>query len=151
MRNLGISLAFLCLVAMPVWAGTKTLLNVDKNGLALQGYDPVAFFIENKPLKGKPEFKSAYHGATYLFVSAENKVRFEKEPAKYEPAFGGFCAFGVSHNKLVEIDPEAFQIVDGRLLLQYSKGVQNDFNKDMQGNLAKAKANWPVLVEKKGK
>jgi hypothetical protein len=73
------------------------------------------------------------------------------EPAKYEPAFGGFCAYGVSRNKLVEIDPEAFQIVDGRLLLQYSKGVRNDFNKDTQGNLAKANANWPMLLENKGK
>jgi len=69
----------------------------------------------------------------------------------YEPAFGGFCAFGVSRNKLVEIDPEAFQIVDGRLLLQYSKGVRSDFNKDAQGNLTRAKANWPALVERKGK
>ena len=132
-------------------AGNKALINLDKNGLALQGYDPVAFFAENKPIKGSPDFKSSYQGATYLFASAENKLRFEKEPAKYEPAFGGFCAFGVSRNKLVEIDPEAFQIVDGRLLLQYSKGVRDDFNKDPKGNLAKANANWPALVEKKGK
>jgi hypothetical protein len=86
-----------------------------------------------------------------LFVSAENEKLFEKEPSKYRPSFGGFCAYGVSRNKLVEIDPEAFQIVDGHLLLQYSKGVRNDFNKDVQGNLAKAKQNWPALVEKKGK
>ena len=151
MKKIGLLLACLTLVATPLVAGTKALLNVDKNGLALQGYDPVAFFTKNTPVKGKPEYKSTDQGVTYLFASAENKMRFEKEPAKYEPAFGGFCAFGVSRNKLVEIDPEAFQIVDGRLLLQYSKGVRNDFNKDAQGNLAKANANWPVLVEKKGK
>jgi YHS domain-containing protein len=151
MRKFVSLLVFVPFVATTLFAGTKSLLNVDKNGLAIQGYDPVAFVTESKPVKGKPEFKSSYQGATYLFVSAENKMRFDKEPNKYEPAFGGFCAYGVSRNKLVEIDPEAFQIVDGHLLLQYSKGVRNDFNKDTQGNLAKAKSNWPVLLEKKGK
>ena len=151
MRKLVSLLVFLPFIATSLLAETKSLLNVDKNNLAIQGYDPVAFFTENKPIKGRPEFKSTYEGAIYLFASAENKMLFEKEPSKYRPAFGGFCAYGVSRNKLVEIDPEAFQIVDGHLLLQYSKGVRNDFNKDVQGNLAKAKQNWPTLVEKKGK
>ena len=141
---------FLPLVATSALAETKSLQNLDKNNLAIQGYDPVAFFTENKAIKGKPEFKSSHEGAMYLFASAENKKLFEKEPSKYRPAFGGFCAFGVSRNKLVEIDPEAFQIVDGHLLLQYSKGVRNDFNKDVHGNLAKANQNWPALVERKG-
>jgi len=150
MKKFACILTFL-VMATPLLAQTKTLLNLDKNGLALQGYDPVAFFTQNKPVKGKPEFKSTHQGTTYYFASEEDKARFDQEPAKFEPAFGGFCAYGVSRNKLVEIDPEAFQIVDGRLLLQYSKGVRNDFNKDTQGNLAKANANWPGLVEKKGK
>ena len=144
------ALLFLVL-ATPLLAQTKSLLNLDKKGLALQGYDPVAFFTQNKPVMGQPEFKSTDHGATYYFASAENKALFDKEPAKYEPAFGGFCAYGVSRNKLVEIDPAAFQVVDGRLLLQYSKSVRNDFNKDTNGNLAKADGNWPGLVERKGK
>jgi YHS domain-containing protein len=150
MKKLGFFLTFLVLVS-PLLAQTKTLFNLQKDGVAIQGYDPVAFFTDNKPVKGRPEFKSIHHGATYYFASEENKALFDKEPAKYEPAFGGFCAYGVSHNKLVQIDPEAFQIVDGRLLLQYSKGVQKDFNKDTRGNLAKADGNWPGLVEKKGK
>jgi YHS domain-containing protein len=150
MRKLGL-LFFSLTLAIPLFGQTKSLLNLDKNGLAVQGYDPVAFFTESKPVKGKMEFKSVHEGATYYFASAEDKALFDKEPAKYEPAFGGFCAYGVSRNKLVEIDPEAFQVVDGRLLLQYSKGVRNDFNKDTQGNLSKAKANWPALSEKKSK
>ena len=137
--------------ALPVLAQTKSLLNLDKSGLAIQGYDPVAFFTGNKPVKGKPEFHSTHRSATYRFASQEHKELFEKNPAKYEPAFGGYCAYGVSRNKLVEIDVEAFQIVDGKLLLQYSKGVRNDFNKEPKGNLAKANTNWPALVEKKGK
>jgi hypothetical protein len=76
---------------------------------------------------------------------------FKGNPSKYEPAFGGYCAYGVSRGKLAEIDVTAFQIVDGRLLLQYSKSVRSSFNEDTKGNLGKADANWPGLVEKKGK
>jgi YHS domain-containing protein len=137
--------------ALPLAAQTKTLLNLDKNGLAIQGYDPVAFFTDGKPAKGNPEFPARHNGALYYFASKEHRDVFQADPAKYEPAFGGYCAYGVSRNKLVEIEVDAFQIVDGRLLLQYSKGVRADFNKDTKGNLSKADANWPALVEKKGK
>jgi YHS domain-containing protein len=132
-------------------AAEKSLLNLDKGGVAIQGHDPVAFFTVKAPVKGHSEFSSEYHGAKYLFRSAKSKSAFDAEPAKYEPQFGGYCAYGVSKGKLVEIDPAAFQIVDGRLLLQYSKGVRDDFNKDAGGNLKKAEENWPKLVEKKGK
>lgn len=138
-------------LALPVFAQNKTLLNLDKSGVAIQGYDPVAFFTDNKPVKGDPKFVAKRDGAIYLFASKEHKELFAKEPAKYEPAFGGYCAYGVSRNKLVEIDVDASQIVDGKLLLQYSKGVRDDFNKDVKGNLAKADANWPALLAKKGK
>jgi YHS domain-containing protein len=138
-------------LALPLMAQSKTLLNLDKAGLAIQGYDPVAFFTDHKPLKGNPEFSVRHNGALYYFASQEHRDLFKADPAKYEPAFGGYCAYGVSRNKLVEIDVNAFQIVDGRLLLQYSKGVRDDFNKDTKGNLAKADGNWTGLVEKKGK
>lgn len=133
------------------FAADKSLLNLDREGLAIQGYDPVAFFTVKAPIKGSPEFVSQFHGATYRFHSAKNKAAFDADPAKYEPRFGGFCAFGVSKGKLVEIDVNAFQIVDGTLLLQYSPGVRDEFNQDSAGNLKKAEANWPKLVEKKGK
>jgi ABC-type amino acid transport substrate-binding protein len=113
--------------------GHKVLVLKNKDGVAILGYDPVAYFTENKPVKGNPKFQSEYEGANY------------------EPAFGGFCAYDVSRNKLVGVDVEAFHIVNGRLLLQYSKGVRNDFNKDPQGNLARADQNWPALVGKHGK
>ena len=138
-------------LALLAFAQSKSLLNLDKSGLAIKGYDPVAFFTDSKPVVGKPELGYRHNGALYHFSSREHRDAFKADPAKYEPAFGGYCAFGVSRNKLVEIDVEAFQIVDGKLLLQYSKGVRDDFNKDARGNLAKANANWPVLVEKKGK
>lgn len=138
-------------LALPVLAQTKTLVNLDKSGVAIQGYDPVAFFTDNKPVKGKPEFASKHDGAVYFFASQEHKDLFDKDAAKYEPAYGGYCAYGVSKNKLVKIDVDAFQIVNGRLLLQYSKGVRDDFNKEREGNLAKAEQNWPGLVDNKGK
>jgi len=129
----------------------KTLENLDKNGVAIQGYDPVAFFTQNKPVLGSPQFQSSYKGATYHFVSAEDKAAFDANPAKYEPQFGGFCAYGVSVGRLVPIKVEAFQIVNGRLLLQYDLDVKDKFNKDQTGNLQKADQNWPGLVEKKGR
>jgi len=146
-----VSILLFVSLATPLLAQSKTLLNLDKTGVAIQGYDPVAFFVDHKPVKGKAEFSTSHDGATYLFSSKEHKELFDKEPGKYEPVFGGYCAYGVSHNKLAQIDVDAFQIVDGRLLLQYSKSVRDDFNKDTKGNLAKAESNWPGLVEKKGK
>lgn len=141
------------IVALPVFAQTasKTLVNVDETGVAIQGYDPVAFFTDSKPVKGDQKFLVKHDGAIYFFASKEHKDLFKADPVKYIPEFGGYCAYGVSKNKLVEIDVDAFQIVDGKLLLQYSKGVRDDFNADAKGNLAKANANWTGLVEKKGK
>jgi len=138
-------------LALPVFAQTKTLLNLDESGVAIQGYDPVAFFTDHQPVKGDQKFLVKHNGAIYFFASKEHKDLFKADPAKYEPEFGGYCAYGVSRNKLVEIEVDAFQIVDGKLLLQYSKGVRDDFNKDAKANLAKAASNWPELVAKKGK
>ncbi len=150
MKKLSLILLVLGL-ALPVFAQTKTLLNLDRDGLAIQGYDPVAFFTDQKPVKGDAKYVFKHEGAVYFFASKEHRDLFKTNPAKYEPVFGGYCAYGVSRNKLVEIDVDAFQIVDDKLLLQYSKSIREDFNKDAKANLAKADANWPALVAKKGK
>ena len=138
-------------LALPACAQTKTLLNLDKTGVAIQGYDPVAFFTDHQPGKGNQKWFLKHAGAIYYFASQEHKDLFKANPAKYEPEFGGYCAYGVSRNKLVEIDVDAFQVVDDKLLLQYSKSVRDDFNKDAKANLDKATSNWPELVAKKGK
>ena len=150
MRRFALILAVMALMVTSA-AAQKRLINVDKAGLALQGYDPVAYFTVNQPVKGSPAFKSEYNGATYYFFSAANKAAFDAEPKKYEPQFGGFCAYAVSQGHTAKIEPDAFQIQDGRLLLQYDKSVRERFNKDSQGNLKKADQNWPGLVEKNGK
>ena len=129
----------------------KTLLNVDKSGVGIKGYDPVAYFTDNKAIKGSAQFQSDSSGVTYHFASAQNKTAFDANPAKYEPQFGGFCAWAVSQGYTAPIDPKAFQVVNGRLLLQYSLSVRKQFSQDTEGNLRKADANWPAIVEKKGK
>ena len=144
-----LALGLLCAAAIHSFAGV--LLKVDGMGVAIKGYFPVAYFYDHKAVKGDEKFHSAYKGATYDFASAEHKADFDKDPAKYEPQFGGFCAYAVSKNSTASIDPEAFQIVDGRLLLQYNTDIRDKFNQDQAGNLKKADGNWPGLVEKKGK
>jgi len=145
-------LLLLLLAGIPAFSQTqKSFQNLDKSGIAIQGYDPVAFFTQNKPVKGNASFASTYKGAKYLFASTEDKATFDANPAKYEPQFGGFCAFGVSEGHTAPIKIEAFQIVNGRLLMQYDLSVKDLFNKDQTGNLKKADSNWPALVEKKGR
>lgn len=146
-----IFLFLLLLISVPAFGQNKTLLNLDKQGIAIQGYDPVAFFTQNRPVKGRPEFESKYNGARYLFASAEDKSAFDANPAKYEPQFGGFCAYAASQNHTAPVKIEAFQIVNGRLLMQYDLDIRNKFNKDTQGNLQKADKNWPGLAQKEGK
>src|ERR1051325_5045017 len=111
MKRLTLLLLVTLGLALPASAQTKTLLNLDKSGVAIQGYDPVAFFTDGKPVKGKLEFVAKHGGAVYQFASKEHRDLFTKEPAKYEPQFGGYCAYGVSKNKLAPVDVEAFQIV----------------------------------------
>lgn len=144
-------LAVTLFMAVSAAAATKSLVNVDKNGVGLQGYDPVAYFTQNRPVPGSPQFQSSYNGVKYYFVSAQDKNMFDANPSKYEPQFGGYCAYAASQGHTAPIQVGAFQIVDGRLLLQYSESVRDKFNQDSQGNLKKADANWPGLVDKYGK
>ena len=144
-------LVLLLLISIPAFGQNKTLLNLDKLGIAIQGYDPVAFFTQNRPVKGRPEFESKDNGERYLFASADDKSAFDANPAKYEPQFGGFCAYAASKNRTAPVKIEAFQIVNGRLLMQYDLDIRKEFNKDTEGNLQKADKNWPGLVQKEGK
>jgi YHS domain-containing protein len=145
----GLSALFLS-IALPA-VSAPPLQNLDRTGLALQGYDPVSFFSEGKPGKGSPAHTAVVDGATYRFATAERKAQFEKAPAQYLPQFGGYCAYGVSRGRLVEVDVNAFQIVQGRLLLQYSKGIRDKFNQDTASNLAQADKYWPGLVKENAK
>ena len=137
------------LVAFAALAPAGEVVNLDKNGLALQGYDPVAYFTDGKPVKGSPEFTATYKGATYQFASAEHRDRFKKSPEKYEPQFGGFCGYAASINKLAPIEVDKFQVLHDRLILQHNKKAWDLWHQDVEGNLKKADANWPSLSQQK--
>lgn len=124
-------------------------LNIDKTGLALQGYDPVGYFTDNKPIKGDPKFTASYKGGTYHFASAAHQKIFEKNPAKYAPQFGGFCGYAASINKLAPIQIEYFQVLHGRLVMQHNEKAWKLWHQDVEGNLKKADANWPTLSQQK--
>ena len=140
----------LTLAAIPAAAAGKTLVNVDKSGLALKGFDPVAYFTDNKPVKGTVTFQSTVHGVRYQFTSADHKASFDANPAKYEPRFGGFCAYAASQGHAAPISPDAFTIIHDRLVLNYDKDVRETFNKNQAGYLKDAEANWPGIIEKEG-
>ena len=122
--------------------------NVDSSGLALKGYDPVAYFREQKPVPGKPEFTALHEGATYRFASAANRDAFAAAPAKYAPQYGGYCAFGMASGYKAPIEPDAWTVVDGRLYLNYNRSVRSQWSSDIPGYLRKAEANWPTVRSK---
>ncbi|MGL2967333.1 YHS domain-containing (seleno)protein [Flavobacterium sp. XGLA_31] len=117
--------------------------------LALQGYDPVAYFTQKKAIKGQKELATTYEGITYYFSSEANKAAFVKNPAGYEPQYGGWCAFAMGdYGKKVEVNPETFKILDGKLYLFYNAYFNNtlkDWNKDETNLKKKADANWKKL------
>ncbi len=120
-------------------SGVSTFVNDDG---AIRGYDPVAYHTESKPVKGSREFAFSYEGATWYFASEHNRDLFESDPERYAPAYGGFCAYGMSRGFAVSTDPDAWTIVDGKLYLNYSLGVRRTWLKDVPGNIEKADANW---------
>ena len=120
-------------------------VNTGRGGLAIKGYDPVAYFTDGRPVKGDPRFTSTFDGATYQFASEASRDQFAKEPARYVPQFGGFCAWAVSRNYTADTDPLAWKVVNGKLYLNYSTRVQAKWEEDVPGNIQKADANWPAL------
>jgi hypothetical protein len=117
-------------------------------GIALDGYDVVAYFTAGKPAKGLPAHAHHWNGVTWHFVSAANREAFARAPEKFAPRFGGFCAYGISRGYAVDIDPTAWSIVDGRLYLNYSKSVQRTWEKDRATYIQRADTNWPAIAAK---
>ena len=122
--------------------------NLDSSGLALKGYDPVAYFTEKKPLKGKVEFTAQHEGATYRFASAANRDAFAEAPQQYAPQYGGYCAFGVAGGYKAPIEPDAWTVADGKLYLNYSQSVRSRWASDIPGFVRKADTNWPTVRSK---
>ena len=102
------------------------------SSLAVSGYDPVAYFVEGRPVEGRKAFEFEWNGATWRFANAENRAAFAADPEKFAPQYGGYCVW---------------RIVDGKLYLNYSKSVQSTWVRDIPGNIAKADKNWPGVLE----
>jgi YHS domain-containing protein len=117
----------------------------DENGLAIRGTDPVAYFAEEKAVKGSAEFEAGYNGSTWRFSSAENRDKFVANPEAYAPQYGGFCAYAAAKNSKAPIDPDAWTIVDGKLYLNFSKSIRRRWRKDIPGYIEAADADWPTL------
>ncbi len=122
--------------------------NVDREKVAVGGYDVVAYFASGAPQRGLPQFAARHDGATYRFASAANLKTFRADPQKYLPQYGGYCAYGAASGYKAPIDPTAWRIVDGKLYLNYSHAVQRQWLADIPGYIRKADENWPKLRDK---
>ncbi|MES1160006.1 MAG: YHS domain-containing (seleno)protein [Bacteroidota bacterium] len=120
------------------------------DGVAIKGYDPVAYFTEHKAVKGSEDQATVYNGITYYFSSAANREAFKKDPARYEPQYGGWCAYAMGKKGTkVEVDPGTFKIIDGRLFLFYNQYFNNtltSWNKDETNLHHQADNNWTHFI-----
>ena len=115
--------------------------------LAIQGYDPVAYFTDSKPVKGSADHAFTWNGAEWRFASADHLAKFKAAPEKYAPQYGGYCAWAVSQGKTANIDPASWKIVNDKLYLNYDSDIQKKWALDIPGNIKKADANWPKVLE----
>ena len=132
-------------------AADRVLVNVDADGLAVSGHDPIAYVADKRPVAGDAAHASTHLGATYHFASADHKATFDADPATHAPRYGGYCAYAASQNRLSPVEPDQFEIVDGQVLLFTNKEFRDLFNQDPAGHKAKADQNWPGLVARYGK
>jgi YHS domain-containing protein len=147
MKKSRISLAVTCLAAlfvgaMPSIAAAKSKVNVDQGGVILHGDDAVAYFKQKRPVQGNAAYKSTYQGATYLFASAENKAEFDKNPAKYTPQYGGYCAYTLAEGRLADIDPNNFVIYNGNLYVCSTAEALGSFKAHAEEDIVKDNRNW---------
>jgi YHS domain-containing protein len=131
---------------MVVWsARAEPPVNTNGTPYAIGGYDVVAYFSDQRPVRGKSEHRSELGGASWLFASAEHKATFDKEPTKYLPAYRGYCAYGVARGSLVHIAPAAFSVRAGKLYLNYSLEIRTTWLTNPDAYIKQANRNWPGL------
>lgn len=144
-----VGIGFAAYLFNPFAEEAKGIVNtLGTNGIAIKGYDPVAYFTERAPREGKPDYTVEYKGAKWLFVSEKNKALFEANPERYEPAYGGYCAYGVAQNYLVKIEPEAWAIRNDQLYLNYDLDTQKRWSETPDSYIEQANEKWPELTAK---
>jgi YHS domain-containing protein len=151
-RPLLAALALAVLAALAGIGGAQAFFGSDEkpayfaeDGVAIRGYDPVAYFDQGKPVEGSAEHSLEWRGVTWHFASADHRQAFQENPGKYAPAYGGYCAYAVAKDQLASVDPTAWKIVDGQLYLNYSHDIQKTWEEDIDGYIAQAETNWPDL------
>jgi YHS domain-containing protein len=141
---------FAALVLMfAVAAPALALSPVNKSlfgGVAIDGYDPVAYFTDGKPVEGRADFSYDWQGATWRFASAEHRDLFAAAPEKYAPQYGGYCAYAVAQGKTADIDPEAWTVVGDKLYLNYDQDIQKKWLADRDAYIRSADVAWPRML-----
>ena len=117
-----------------------------QDGYGADGADLVAYFTEERAVEGSEEFVAEHEGVTYKFASAENAATFEADPVAYLPEYGGYCAYAVSKGYTATVDRDAWTVHEGKLYLNFSKSVRFLWNRDREGHIASANANWPAVL-----
>lgn len=125
------------------YAGADT--ETDDNGVILAGHDVVAYFTKGKPVVGSADYTAVYNDAIYRFSSRKNRNTFTKNPEKYAPQYGGFCAYGMTFGKKFEIDGKAFEIVDGKLFVNKNLSVYQTWKKDIPTHISEANSEWTAV------
>lgn len=128
------------LQAGPIFTG-------DTDGVAVSGYDVVAYFTEGEPVAGLAEYSYRWQDVEWRFASAEHRALFQEDPEKYAPAYGGHCAFGVASGRELASSPQHWVIHEGRLFLNLNENVHGDWMENLEENIATADSNWPEQVD----
>jgi YHS domain-containing protein len=136
---------FICITAPLFGADFKVNTEGFFNSYAIHGYDTVAYFTEGEAVKGDKAFVVVWQDEEWLFASQENATLFSDNPTHYAPQYGGYCAYAAGHNELVDIDPDAFSIVGGKLYLNYSHRIAKRWKKNLTEFIKTADLNWPTL------
>jgi len=140
--------ALFAFLAFALTVHAEKPVNATLFGVAIKGYDAVAYFTDSKPVEGNSDFTFEWNGAKWRFANAEHLTAFKAAPEKYTPQYGGYCAWAVSQGYTAGIDPAAWKIVEGKLYLNYNTDVQKKWSNDIPGNVGKADKNWPVILAK---
>ena len=130
------------IVALAEKTAPKARMNVDSNGVILKGYDPVAYFTRHQAVKGNPAIQTRFGGAIFYFVSEADKVAFSKNPSRYVPQYGGFCAYHLSRGKMMDSDPANFFIYKGKLYVCADADSVKEFRSNIDENIRKADDYW---------
>ncbi len=124
-------------------------VNKTSDGLAIKGFDAVAYFTTQTAIAGHPNYEHVWNGAKWIFSSAENRDTFMQNPEKYAPQFGGYCSYAVARGYTADGDPNAWKIVDGKLYLNYNRQVKEMWEKEQEKFIREGEKNWIEFLTKK--